>query len=118
MIEAGPETVDAGGEPDSRSALLDRSAKTEAVLFQSGTMAGAHWGRWLSADRFLLAGWQESGEEGAGFQGWLTYYDLHDSTVTDYTTRIVSSAEYDRYYAAWKQWLFKRYREILARPRT
>ena len=93
--------VNVGGEPDSRSVLLDREARTETVLWSSGTLAGAHWGHWLSPDRFALAGWQEDWQDAQRRQGWLLVYDLRDSTVTDYETRWVTTADFERYSTAW-----------------
>jgi len=118
LIEIQGETMVVGGDPDSRSAVLDRSAGTEAVLFLSGTTAGAHWGRWLSPDRFVLGGWQDTNDEAEERQGWLSVFDLRDSTIVSYSTRSVSRTDYEHYYEAWKRWLMKRYQEVKARPRT
>jgi hypothetical protein len=118
LIQRGEEGIEAGGEPESKSELFDRRNKTLSVLNFCGTSCGSHWGRWLSADRFVLGGWSDADEYSQWKQGDLTVYDLRDSTVTTYLTRIVSSSDYERYYAAWKQWLLKRERETRPRPRT
>jgi hypothetical protein len=117
-VQVTGESAEAGGEPDSRSVLIDTRARTETEIEFCGTYCGFHWGRWLSPDRFLLGGWQESTDDSEAFHGTMSLYDLRDSTVISYATRTVPRTEYDRYYEAWKGWLLKRYREIQKRPRT
>jgi hypothetical protein len=112
-VEGG---FDAGGEPESKPTLIDRDARTETDIAFCGTPCGFHWGRWLAPHRFALAGWSDADDYSQWKQGNLSVYDLRDSTVTTYVTRIVSRGDYDRYYSAWKQWLMKRDRET--RPRT
>jgi hypothetical protein len=116
LIQGGEGGIEAGGEPESKSELLDRRNKTLSVLHFCGTSCGSHWARWLSPDRFALGGWSDADDYSQWKQGDLTVYDLRDSTVTTYVTRIISDSDYQRYYAAWKLWLLKRYRET--KPRT
>jgi hypothetical protein len=118
VVEGNEHGMDAGGEPDSRSVLLDRAAGAEAVLFQSGTCGGSHWAHWISTTRFALGGWQCAGPDldPEWIQGTLSVFDLRDSTEARYVTRIVSRQAYERYYEGWKRWLMKRYRETRPRP--
>jgi hypothetical protein len=106
-----------GGEPDSRSVLYDRARNREAVLFFSGTPAGAHWGRWFDPRRFALAGWSDASDSGHWKQGWISVYSGADSSVTDYVTRIVPDTTFERYRAAWEHWVEARYRALKPQPR-
>jgi hypothetical protein len=118
LIDGGDGGIESGGEPDSKPVLIDRRAGTETTLSMCGTGCGYHWGRWLSPTRFALSGWQDAGDnyDFEWKQGSLSVYDLRDSTVARYVTRIVPRNEYRRYYDAWQQWLLKRYRET--KPRS
>ena len=105
------DSVEVGGEPDSRPRLFDYNARTVASVAFCGTPCGYHWGRWLSPDQFVLGGWEDADELGRSKKGALFVYDLRDSTVASYETRVVSSEDYERYFAAWKRWLIERTRD-------
>jgi cytosine/uracil/thiamine/allantoin permease len=73
----------------------------------------------LSPTRFALGGWRDADDFGQWKQGSLWIYSLTDSMMASYSTRIVSSVDYERYAAAWNAWLLRRYRTIVSsRPRS
>jgi hypothetical protein len=97
------DAIEAGGAKESRPRLVDHRTQTGVSVALCESSCGYHWASWLSGTRFVLAGWQDS--ESGGKQGTLFVYDLGDSMVTPYTTRVVSAADYPRYFVAWKRWL-------------
>jgi len=109
-IEPEGDELQVGGDPDSQCSLIDHHAGREAVLAQCGTSGGFHWGTWLTRESFALSGWRDADEYGQWKQARLWIYSIPDSSVSEYETRIVSEADYDRYASAWHQWLLKRYR--------
>jgi hypothetical protein len=111
-IVADGDTLEVGGEPDSRSALIDRRTNTVAILRSCGTVCGSHWGTWLSPATFALAGWQDADAYGQWKQGTLSIFSIPDSTIATYLTRVVSAKDYERYAGAWESWLLKRYRGL------
>lgn len=117
-IEQWGDSLEVGGEPESQPTLIDARSNMVRTIAFCGTSCGYHWGAWLSRERFVLGGWQHADDYSQWTQGTLAVYDLRDSTVARYQTRAVSSTDYQRYYEAWKQWLLKRYRETMARPRS
>ena len=92
------------------SQTLQAMRHVEAILLQTGSMAGYHWGAWLSNTSFAVGGWTEADDYGQWMQGQLWLYSLSDSTVSTYATRIISADVYARYEASWHGWLLKRYR--------
>ncbi len=110
VIPAG-DSIEVGGDPDARCSLIDQRHSTETVLMQTGSMAGYHWGAWLSPASFVLGGWTEADDYGQWMQGQLWIYSLSDSTVSSYVTRIVPAGDYEKYRAAWHGLLLRRYRE-------
>jgi len=109
VVIPGSESVEVGGEPDSRCSLIDMRDTTEVVLQFCGTSCGNHWGCWLSPTSFAVGGWNNADDFGQWKQGGLSLYSLRDSSVTEYQTRIVSEESYRAYEAAWHGWLLKRY---------
>ncbi len=105
------DSIEVGGDPDARCSLIDQRDSTETVLMQTGSMAGYHWGAWLSPASFVLGGWTEADDYGQWMQGQLWICSLSDSTVSSYVTRIVSADDYEKYRAAWHGLLLRRYRE-------
>jgi hypothetical protein len=108
-IEPTGDSIEVGGEPDSQCSLIDAKSKLEQILMQTGTGGGYQWGAWLGRDAFALAGWSDADDYGQWKQGQLWLFSLRDSTVSTYTTRIVSADAYAGYEAAWRGWLLKRY---------
>lgn len=106
------DTIEVGGEPDSRSDLIDRRTNTVAILRACGTPCGSHWGTWLSATTFALAGWQDADALSHWKQGTLSVYSIGDSTVATYVTRVLPAEDYARYVRAWEGWLLKRYQAL------
>lgn len=117
-IQPHGDDLEVGGEPDSQSSLIDERAKREAILGQFGTTGGYHWGAWLTASSFALGSWREADDYGQWLQARLAIYSIPDSSVSEYETRIVSEADYQRYAAAWHQWLLERYRSLKPRRRV
>jgi hypothetical protein len=109
-IEPQGDSIEVGGEPDSQCSLIDSERRLEHILLQSGTVGGFQWGAWLDRDAFAVAGWSDADDYGQWKQGQLWLYSLRDSTVSTYSTRIVSADAYTRYEAAWHGWLLKRYK--------
>ncbi len=118
VIELNNGVLEAGGEPDSRSALIDKQSRTEATIATSGTGGGSHWGCWITPTTFALGGWREVDELGHWMQGSLSIVSIRDSTETTYVTRIVSASDYQRYVAGWNRWLMKRYRALASSRRV
>jgi len=119
VIVPGPDTVDVGGEPDSRCSLIDTRTRRETVLGQCGTPCGFHWGAWLTSRTFAVGSWTDADDFGQWKQAQLSIYSIPDSTVTEYQTRIVSAADYARYVRAWHAWLLERYRTLVkSKPRV
>jgi hypothetical protein len=112
VIEPSGDSLNVGGEPDSRCTLIDEPARLEFVLLECGTPCGYHWGTWLSNSSFAVGGWNDADDFGQWKQGGLSIYSIPDSSVTEYATRIVSAAAYARYEAAWGGWLLRRYRML------
>jgi len=110
VVEPMGDSIEVGGDPDSRCSLIDERKHVEAILLQTGSMAGYHWGAWLSNNSFAVGGWTEADDYGQWMQGQLWLYSLSDSTVSTYATRIISAEVYARYDASWHGWLLKRYR--------
>jgi hypothetical protein len=108
--------LEVGGEPDTRSSLIDHRTRREAILGQFGTVGGYHWGAWLTPDSFALGSWRQADDYGQWLQAQLELYSIADSTVSEYETRIVSAADYRRYESAWHSWLLERYRTVV-KPR-
>ena len=118
-ITPGADSLDYGGEPESRTVLIDPFAKTETVVDFCGTPCGFHWGAWLSPTSFALAYWHDADDSGQWEQGRLSIYSLSDSMAASYRTRIISTDDALRYRTAWERWLMKRYRALKAsRPRA
>jgi len=118
-IEPDGDSLQVGGEPDSRCTLIDLTSKTEAILQFCGTPCAFHWGVWLSPTRFAVGGWYDPNGFDQWWQGTLSIYSLRDSTVAEYRTRIVPVGDAARYSRAWHRWLLKRYRALMAsHPRT
>lgn len=111
-IVADGDSLEIGGEPDSRSALVERRTNRVAILKACGTACGSHWGAWLSPTTFALAGWQDADAYSQWKQGTLSLYSIPDSTVATYLTRIVPAKDYERYVEAWEGWLLERYRAL------
>ena len=119
MIGPYGDSLEIGGEPDSKTVLIDLERRTLATIQICGTGGGAHWGVWLDRDRFALGQWREADDYGEWYQGQLFVYSIADSSVASYATRIVPAADYARYRGAWEAWVGTRYRAVLAtRPRT
>jgi len=114
LITPAGDSLDYGGEPESRTALLDLRAKTEAEVDFCGTMCGFHWGTWLSSKSFALAYWRDADNYSEWQQGWLTIYSLSDSTATSYQSRSVPTEDALRYRTAWARWILRRYRTLKA----
>lgn len=114
LITPSGDSLEYGGEPESRTALLDLRAKTETEVDFCGTMCGFHWGTWLSSNSFALAYWRDADNYGQWQQGWLTIYSLSDSTATSYQTRSVPTEDALRYRTAWARWILRRYRTLKA----
>ena len=110
VIQPTGDSIEVGGEPDSQCSLIDARSQLKQLLMQTGTGGGYQWGAWLGRDAFALAGWSDADDYGQWKQGQLWLYSLRDSTVSSYSTRIVSADAYTRYEAAWHGWLLKRYR--------
>ena len=106
------DSLEVGGEPDSRCSLIDIRDSTEFVLMQTGTGGGYHWGAWLSEHSFAVGGWNDADDYSQWKQGRLWMFSLRDSTVTEYETRIVSAEAYLNYEARWHDWLLARYRAM------
>jgi len=70
------------------------------------------WGVWLSPTRFALAGTEEADASGRWVQGRINIYSISDSTVSEYTTRPVSTGEYAKYRSAWEEWVGSRVRAL------
>ena len=109
------DTIEVGGEPDSRSDLVDQRTDTVALLRSCGTPCGSHWGTWLSPTAFALAGWQDADDYSQWKQGTLSIYSITDSTVATYATRVVSTEQYVHYVQAWETWLLSRYQALSGR---
>jgi hypothetical protein len=110
MIEPQGDTLDVGGEPDSRCTLIDHRTRRETVLGFSGTPGGYHWGVWLTPAAFAVGAWRDADDYGQWKQVRLSIYSISDSTVSEYQSRIVADAAYERYVRAWHRWLLERYR--------
>ena len=115
VIEPEGDSLEVGGEPDSRPVLIDRRARTETIVEFCGTSCGYHWAKWLSPAGFALGGWQNADDYGHWDQGTLSIYSLRDSTVAVYVTRIIPASDFERYLSAWRGWLMKRYRALKIR---
>lgn len=115
VIEPRGETLEVGGEPDSRCALIDHRTGLESALGICGTSGGYHWGTWLTPRAFAVGAWLEADDYGQWKQARLSIYSIPDSTVTEYQSRIVSEADFARYMRAWHGWLLERYRSLRAR---
>jgi len=111
-VQVAGDSLEVGGDPDAKSLLVDNESRAEAVLQQTGTGGGYHWGAWLSPTSFVVGGWSDADDYGQWKQGYLWVYSLADSTVRRYETRIVSLDAYSRYERAWHAWLMKRYRAL------
>ena|SRR5438876_1798386 len=119
VVEPEGDSLEWGGEPESRPVLIDRREKIAAILAVCGTPCWFDWGTWLSPTSFALAGAQDADEFGEWRQGRVTIYSISDSTAATYVTRIVPADTYARYVKAWKSWLMKRFRALKAsRPTT
>lgn len=118
VIQLQGETLEVGGEPDSRCVLIDHRTGLESVLGLCGTSGGYHWGTWLTPRTFAVGAWLEADDYGQWKQARLSIYSIPDSTVTEYQSRIVSAADYERYLRAWHGWLLERYRSLGAKRAT
>ena len=118
LIEPAGDTLEVGGEPDSRCTLIDHRTRREAVLEFSGTSGGYHWGAWLTPDAFAVGAWLDADDYGQWKQATLSIYTIPDSTESVYQSRIVSAADYERYMRAWHRWLLGRYRSLRSKPAT
>jgi hypothetical protein len=104
-----------GGEPDSRSELIDRHGNRSVRIFDAGTGAGAHWGHWFGSRRVALAGWSNASDYGHWNQGWISIYSIPDSSITRYVTRIIPWDKFRLYSAEWEKWIAARYRTLKRR---
>jgi len=111
-IMADGDTLEIGGEPDSRTVLINQRTNTVAIIRSCGTPCGSHWAAWLSPTSFALAGWQDADAYSEWKQGTLEIYSIPDSTVATYVTRVVPAKDYEQYVSAWESWLLKRYRAL------
>jgi hypothetical protein len=118
MIEPSGDTLEVGGEPDSRCTLIDHHTGRETVIGFSGTSGGYHWGAWLTPHIFAVGAWLDADDYSQWKQARLSIYSIPDSTVSQYQSRIVSEADYERYERAWHRWLLERYRSLRAKHAT
>jgi len=118
VIEPSGDTLEVGGEPDSRCTLIDHRSEREAVLGICGTSGGYHWGAWLTPRTFAVGAWLEADDHGQWKQVRLSIYSITDSTVSEYQSRIVSEADYERYVHAWHHWLLARHRSLRPKDAT
>ena len=110
FIELAGDTLEVGGDPESACSLIDNRTRREAVLQMTGTMGAFDWGTWLAVDVFAIGGYVDADAYGQWKQARLWIYAIADSSVSEYQSRIVSEADYERYVRAWYQWLLGRYR--------
>jgi len=110
IAESNSGEITIGGEPDSRSELIDRRGNRSIGIFEAGTGAGAHWAHWFGPGRFALAGWSNASDYGHWNQGWISIYSIPDSSVTHYVTRIIPWEKFQLYSAEWEKWIAGRYR--------
>lgn len=113
-IVESEDAIELGGEPDSSPLLIDLQEKRSHQFEFCGPSCGYHWGRWIDATRFVLAGWSED-DGGIERRGFLSVYSLADSTRVQYVTRPVSPAAFARYQDAWESWVRSRYRDWKSR---
>lgn len=109
-IDEDEGSVNIGGEPDSAPLLIDLRLGLSNQFESCGTSCGYHWGCWIDSTRFALAGWAEVDVRGDTLCGVLGIYSLADSSEVRYVTRLVRRDTYDKYSAAWHEWVRGRYR--------
>jgi hypothetical protein len=109
-INQGDGVIDIGGEPDSAPLLMDLRLGLSNQFESCGTPCGYHWGCWIDSTRFALAGWEELDARGDTLRGFLGIYSIGDSTEVRYVTRSVRKDTYEKYDAAWHEWVGGRYR--------